>query len=147
LRESGTFVYGFGEKKTPEPFKAACNKFTYIENLRKEEEGDEKEIAATNLASPKKSSNNKLKGDAKLVNLLRSAIEDSANDNGWANLGNVGQNASKRESDFDPRNYGYKKLSDLIEAIDLFEIDKQNSHNSGNNSLIYVKDSRSNKKK
>ncbi|UGV41411.1 NYN domain-containing protein [Methanococcoides orientis] len=148
LRESGSFVYGFGEKKTPEAFRAACNKFIYIENLRKEDdEGGGEKVATTNSTSSKKWSKNKLKGNTKLVNLLRSAIEDSANEEGWADLGNVGQNAMKRESDFDSRNYGYKKLSDLITAIDLFEINKQDLHDSGNNIQIYVRDSRANKKK
>ncbi|ABE51502.1 NYN domain-containing protein [Methanococcoides burtonii] len=149
IRESGAFVYGFGEKKTPEAFRAACNKFIYVENLRKEEEEEtegkegkeEKEGSITISTNHTKIPTNELKMDTNLVTLLRSAIEDSADDNGWASLGNVGQNAMNRESDFDSRNYGYKKLSDLIEAIDLFEIEKR-----GKNSHIHIKDSRSKKK-
>jgi uncharacterized LabA/DUF88 family protein len=145
IRESGAFVYGFGEKKTPEAFRSSCNKFIYVENLRKEEEDtkgeEQKEANITVSTNHKKMSTNELKGNSKLVNLLRSAVEDSTDDNGWASLGNVGQNAMNRESDFDSRNYGYKKLSDLIEAIDLFEIEKR-----GKNGHIHIKDSRSKKK-
>ncbi|WP_135611866.1 NYN domain-containing protein [Methanococcoides sp. AM1] len=142
IRESGAFVYGFGEKKTPEAFRAACNKFIYVENLRKEEETEveEKEASVTISTPHKKITTNELKMDTKLVTLLRSAVEDSADDNGWASLGNVGQNVMNRESDFDSRNYGYKKLSDLIEAIDLFKEEKR-----GENKHIYVKDGRSKK--
>lgn len=143
IRESGLTVYGFGEKKTPKPFISACDKFIYTENLRKKEEED---VNVSDSSNSKRDGTNKLKGDSKLVNLLRSAVEDSADDNGWASLGNVGQNIIKRATDFDSRTYGYKKLGDLVEAIKLFEIDKRSSDNSGNNFQTYVKDNRSKNK-
>lgn len=143
IRESGLNVYGFGEKKTPKPFIVACDKFIYTENLRKTEE---EETTVSDIGGYKKYSTNELKGDSKLVNLLRNAVEDSADDDGWAPLGNVGQNVIKRASDFDSRNYGYKKLSDLVEATKLFEIDRRSSGASGAHYQIYVRDIRYKKK-
>lgn len=115
IRESGKRVYGFGEKKTPQPFVAACDRFIYtevfsvIENAEKE---------------PSKISGNKLRQDTHLMNLFRSAIAAASDENGWAYLGQVGTNISKQAPDFDPRNYHYEKLSDLVAAIDYFEINR-----------------------
>ncbi len=138
IRESGLHVYGFGEKKTPRAFRSACDKFIYTENLRKEDE----ETDAVTSSRYGRVSTNELKGDTRLVNLLRSAVEDSADDTGWASLGNVGTNLNKRNTDFDSRNYGYKKLGDLIEATRLFDIEKRSSDNSGQHFQIYVRDIR-----
>lgn len=144
IRESGLKVYGFGEKKTPKAFISACDKFIYTENLRKEE-------AITYDVSTSSRSNkwttNELKGDSKLVNNLRNAVEDSADDDGWAFLALVGGNLIKRSPDFDPRNYGYKKLSELVEETDLFEIDKKKQNGSGKIIAVYVRDKRNKGKK
>jgi uncharacterized LabA/DUF88 family protein len=119
IRESGKRVYGFGEKKTPMPFVAACDRFIYteifsiIENTEKE---------STKIPG------NKLRQDAKLINLFRSAIDAASNEEGWANLGGVGSNIIKNAPDFDPRNYGYAKLADLAKAIELFDIEKHQTH-------------------
>ncbi len=133
IREAGLIVYGFGEKKTPKPFVGACDKFVYTEILRGEEE--EPEAAATAPTT------RELKSDTRLVNLVRNAVEDSANENGWAHLGTVGQNIANRAPEFDPRNYGFKKLGDLIRAIGLFEIDERSADNSPAKN-IYVRDKR-----
>ncbi len=108
IREAGLTVYGFGEKKTPKPFVEACDKFIYTDILRKEDEEP--------FEVKKRKSTNVLKRDTRLVNLLRNAIEDSADESGWAYMGNVGQNIANKSSEFDPRNYGYKKLGELIDG-------------------------------
>ncbi|MEJ2481417.1 MAG: NYN domain-containing protein, partial [Acidihalobacter sp.] len=107
IRESGLLVYGFGEKKTPPAFVSACDKFIYTEVLRART--DETEQIA-------KKSSNELKQDAKLVNLLRNAVEASSDESGWAHLAPVGSNIAKQSPDFDPRNYGYAKLGELVRA-------------------------------
>lgn len=133
IREAGLTVYGFGENKTPKPFVEACDKFIYTEILRKTDE-------ETVEPSPKQPTN-ELKRNTKLVNLLRNAVEDSADDSGWAYLGNVGQNITNKSSEFDPRNYGYKKLGELINAIKLFDIDERSSENAPGKA-IYIRDKR-----
>lgn len=134
IRESGLTVYGFGEKKTPAPFVAACDKFIYTEVLRGEEETDEK-------SSFHRMPTNELKQNTKLVNLIRNAIEVSSDESGWAHLGQVGSYIAKQSPDFDPRNYGYRKLGELVEAIKLFEIEER-STGQGQSKAIYVKDKR-----
>ena len=119
IRESGKRVYGFGEKKTPQPFVAACDRFVYTE-IFSITDNEEKET--TKIPS------NKLRQDTKLINLFRSAIEAASNDDGWAHLGGVGSNIIKNSPEFDPRNYGYSKLGDLAVAIGLFEIEKHQTH-------------------
>ncbi|MDG6243597.1 MAG: NYN domain-containing protein [Methanolobus sp.] len=140
IREAGLKVYGFGEKKTPQAFIAACDKFIYTENLRKEEISGS---AVTTSERDEKWSTNELKGDSRLVNHLRNAVEDSADDEGWAFLAEVGGNLIKRSPDFDPRNYGYKKLGELVEATGLFDIDKRSQSGAGKSVLIFVRDKRS----
>jgi uncharacterized LabA/DUF88 family protein len=144
IREAGLKVYGFGEKKTPVAFISACDKFIYTENLRKEETSIS-EISTSSKSE--KWSTNVLKGDSKLVNHLRNAVEDSADEDGWAFLAEVGGNLIKRSPDFDPRNYGYKKLGELVEATNLFDIDKRTHSGSGKSMLIYVRDKRNRGKK
>jgi Fe-S-cluster formation regulator IscX/YfhJ len=83
----------------------------------------------------------KLKSDTKLITLLRSAIEASADESGWAHLGNVGTNLVTQAPDFDPRTYGFRKLNELVKAIGLFQIDARKSPTSPSQS-IYIKDKR-----
>lgn len=116
VREAGLVVYGFGEKKTPTPFVSACDKFIYTEILVDKE--DEDETVAPRSAA-------QLKQDARLVTLLRNAVEAASDDGGWANLGPVGSTIAKQAPDFDPRNYGYRKLGELVAASGLFEIEKR----------------------
>lgn len=117
IRSAGLRVYGFGEEKTPEPFVAACSQFTYLEAL-----GPKHGASATEPEAVKPVDGRKLRGDTRLVNMLRSAIESESDDDGegWANLGAVGKQV-RNQASFDPRNYGYAKLATLIEAIGLFE--------------------------
>jgi uncharacterized LabA/DUF88 family protein len=132
LRESGIVVYGFGEKKTPEPFVSACDKFIYTEVLISKEDD--------NLSIKRKSAN-ELKQDTKLVNLLRNAVEASSDESGWSHLAPVGNNIAKQVPDFDPRNYGYKKLGELVAATKLFEIEER-LVGDGQSKAIYIKDKR-----
>lgn len=141
LRESGKMVYGFGEEKTPKPFVEACDKFTYTEILRT---GPEAIIDEPATAPISQTSAKELKGDTKLVNLLRNSVEDSSGEDGWANLAAVGQNILNIAPDFDSRRYGFKKLSGLFQAIGLFDIEeKENS--SSQVKVVFVRDKRSNK--
>lgn len=132
IRESGFVVYGFGEKKTPEPFVSACDKFIYTEVLLSKED---------DAPSIKRKSANELKQDTKLVNLLRNAVEASSDDSGWAHLAPVGSNIAKQAPDFDPRNYGYKKLGELVAATKLFETEER-LVGDGQSKAVYLKDKR-----
>jgi uncharacterized protein (TIGR00288 family) len=117
LLTDGEKVYGFGEKKTPAPFVNACSKFTYLEAL-----GMPEEDGKTAASAPKGAQ--ELRSDARLVQMLRSAVETGSGDDGWTHLGVVGSQISNQAS-FDPRNYGYGKLSDLIKASGLFEVKQE----------------------
>jgi uncharacterized LabA/DUF88 family protein len=133
LRESGLTVYGFGEKKTPRAFVSVCDKFVYTEILRDiQEESDEDETRPA--ARPRK----EFKGDRKLLKLLRDAVEDLADESGWAYLGGVGQKINNRSSEFDPRNYGFKKLGDLFRAIAQFETEERPQEN-GTGRQVYIR--------
>lgn len=122
IRESGKIVYGFGELKTPKPFISACDRFIYTDVLKGKTADNENEKAVA--PRDKKA----LKGDTKLMNLIRDAIDACSDETGWASLGPVGSFISKTANDFDPRNYGYAKLSGLITAIGLFDIERRDTH-------------------
>jgi uncharacterized protein (TIGR00288 family) len=123
LREDGKLVLGFGQRKTPKPFVAACDKFVYTEILREGEE--ERESRGDREAPPRAQADNKI--DRKAAALMRSAVEDAADEFGWAYLGAVGTYIANRQPEFDPRNYGFRKLGDLIKSSGLFEIDERAS--------------------
>jgi len=114
----GKVVFGFGERKAPMPFVNACSKFLYLDE----------ELKSNSTAQPKQKN---IKSDTKLINLLRQAIDATEEDNGWAALGPVGSHISNKTS-FDTRNYGYKNLSSLFKAIDLFELKR----GTGNSYLV-----------
>jgi uncharacterized LabA/DUF88 family protein len=139
LRESGLIVYGFGERKTPKAFVAACDKFIYIENLTRQA-GVATDPGAVPVPVPRASSA-QLKGDAALVGQLRHAVEAASDDDGWAPLGHVGQLLTKQQPDFDSRSYGYAKLSDLMAATTLFELERR-SLGDGRPGVIYTRDKR-----
>ncbi len=130
IREAGLLVYGFGEKKTPRPFVAACDKFIFTEVLRvKEGEADQ----------PKSKQSDDLKRDkGHLANLFRNAIDAYSDDDGWAQLGSVGSNIAKQLPEFDSRNYGYRKLKDLVKAMRLFEF-REVSEGAGHAKVIYIR--------
>lgn len=130
LLESGLPVYGFGAKKTPQPFVDACSTFIYIEHLAKE-------ILNTKTDKPStKREKVNLREDTALVKLLRTAVEQKSGDDDWALMSQVGTYISNNSS-FSPVNYGYKKLSDLIRATELFDAEMRNDGKS-----LYIKDTR-----
>ena len=132
LREAGMLVIGMGEKKTPEPFIVACDKFIYVEILQKEEpdsQGDKSK-------SKPKAQLDKI--TPKLIRLIHNTIADLADDDGWAFMGDVGNLIQKKQPNFDSRNYGFQKLTPLINAIPAFEIEQRES-SKGRHKLIYVR--------
>ncbi|AUL99892.1 MAG TPA: NYN domain-containing protein [Pseudothauera hydrothermalis] len=134
IRTNGLKVYGFGEKKTPMPFVNACSKFLYLETLGTQPRSEDEAAAA----SVQKKTGKELRGDTRLVTLLRNAVEACQDDDGWASLSAVGSHITNQTS-FDQRNYGYKKLGDLIEATGLFETERRGSH-------LFLRDKRNTKK-
>ncbi|WP_024803380.1 NYN domain-containing protein [Nocardia sp. BMG51109] len=133
IRESGLTVYGFGQRKTPSPFVAACDKFIYTENLT--------DTAEEAPAKTRKTAANQLKGDARLMNLLRNAVDAASDDSGWAALSGVGSIINKQRPDFDPRTYGYGKLGELFAATTLFDLTGR-SPGEGKPEVTYVRDIR-----
>ena len=125
LREDGKLVLGFGQRKTPKPFVAACDKFIYTEILREPDEDASPEKAKAEVEKAKAESTLDWKNDRKLQAMLRAAVEDAADESGWAYLGPVGQYVANRQPEFDPRNYGFRKLGELIRASGWFEIDER----------------------
>lgn len=130
IRESGLLVYGFGEKKTPSAFVSACDKFVYTEVLRATSGSDDEELV--------KKTTNELKQDAKLVAALRKAVDASSDESGWAQLGPVGSHIANQLSNFDPRNYGYVKLGELVKATKLFDIEERPIGN-GRSKALYAR--------
>jgi uncharacterized LabA/DUF88 family protein len=122
LLTDGVKVYGFGEKKTPEPFVNACSKFTYLEALGQDLAADP-EVEHGNEETRPRKSGPELRSDTRLVQMLRSAVASAEADDGWSHLGPVGSQIGNQAS-FDSRNYGYGKLSELLAATGLFEMKK-----------------------
>jgi uncharacterized LabA/DUF88 family protein len=132
LRESGLKVYGFGEKKTPRAFVAVCDKFIYTEILRDTQSDDDE-------GKPAVKSRKDFKIDKRLLKILRDAVEDLADESGRAYLGSVGQKIANRSSEFDPRNYGFKKLGDLFRSLSDFEIEEVSQNNGSKQVYIRCK--------
>ena len=137
LRESSKLVIGMGEKKTPRPFIVACDKFIYIENLgsddeeTQEESAEEADTQVPAAGEAKKAAPAKERLGYAVIKLLRHTIDDLADDNEWVSLAEVGSLLLKKRPDFDPRNYGFQKLTPLIEACPkYFEIEKRKADNS-----------------
>ncbi|MCW8899890.1 MAG: NYN domain-containing protein [Gammaproteobacteria bacterium] len=131
ILESGLPVYGFGEKKTPKPFVDACSPFIYTENLVSENEDK-----TDTPQQPIKKNKQELRKDTALVKLLRTAVEQTSDDDGWAELGRVGHYISNNSS-FSSINYGYKKLGDLIKISELFDVKMRSDGKA-----MYIKDVR-----
>jgi len=138
LREAGMKVLGIGEKKTPLPFISACDKFIYLEILKapKETEKSAGPSRAAESLPPKNEAIGKI--DRELIKLIADSINDVADEDGWAFLGNLGSLLIKKQPDFDPRNYGYAKLLPLIKSINKFDIDERKS-GKANIRHVYVR--------
>lgn len=123
IREAGLVVYGFGERKTPQPFVAACDKFVF-----------------TDILKPSKAKSGKRKAQSPPEEkLLRKAVDAAAQDDGWANLGNVGTILLKNNPSFDSRNYGFKKLVDLVKAQSYLEVRQEKSGSGGSTIFVRLK--------
>ena len=153
LREAGMKVFGIGQKKTPNPFIVACDKFIYMEIIPMVSEAETTEIAA-----PKKSARHTLKNNAaektnntpsekivavdkldkQTLKLIATTINDLADENGWAFLGDIGNLLLKKQPNFDPRNYGFLKLTPLLKSLPQFEVDKRDTDKAGIK-LVYIR--------
>ncbi|HEY7645883.1 MAG TPA: NYN domain-containing protein [Hyphomicrobiales bacterium] len=115
LREEGADVYGFGEQKTPESFRHACRRFIYTENL----------LPEAQITAPEEEPSRKaLQSPSAAIPILNRAIEQMETEDGWVGLGMVGQRLANIASDFDPRTYGFRKLSDLVRKTGAFDIEQ-----------------------
>ncbi len=142
LREAGMTVIGLGERKTPNPFIVACDKFIYLEILTpaianvtaakiKVEPGKPEKKVQTQAAAIQKV-------DKETINLIANSISDLADDSGWAFLGEVGNLIIKKQTDFDPRNFGYSKLAPMLKSIHKFEVDERETDKKSIK-LVYVR--------
>lgn len=131
LREAGMTVFGIGERKTPDPFIVSCDKFIYLEILHK--------TSSEESTAIKKDKNNSVdKITPKVVKLILSTISDVEDEEGWAFLGEVGTLLQKKQPNFDPRNYGFRKLTPLVKSLNQIEIGSRKNP-KGNGNLIYVR--------
>jgi len=144
LREAGMKVFGIGEKKTPVPFIAACDKFIYLEILKpielipKTTVVQKKKSTAKSKKAVESKENSISQVNRELIRVISDSINDLADENGWAFLGDLGNLILKKQPDFDPRNYGFKKLVPLIKSFNQFEIDERESGKK-NITLVYVR--------
>jgi len=136
LREAGMTVIGFGEKKTPQAFISACDKFIYLEILKITTQ--EVNIGQKFISKPKKQEEPLSKVDSETIKLITECVNDLADESGWTFLANLGAFIIKKKPDFDPRNYGFLKLLPLIKNINKFEIDERETA-VANVRHIYVK--------
>jgi len=130
LREAGVVVYGIGEKKTPDPFIVACDKFIYLEILKKDTEKED--------GKEKSEKSNLDKITPKIIRLLRNSVGDAADEDGWAFMGDVGSLILKKQPNFDSRNFGFEKLTPLFKSLKQFEIEQRDQHNR-KFKLVYVR--------
>jgi uncharacterized LabA/DUF88 family protein len=144
LREAGMKIIGMGEKKTPEPFIVSCDKFIYIEILstpKTKVVTNKKEKAAETVPEAEAEPTELIKKvDSDIITLIATSITDMADEGGWAFLGEVGNHIIKKQPDFDPRNFGYKKLALLLKSTGAFELDERlTDKGNGNIKHVYVK--------
>ena len=133
LREAGLVVYGIGEKKTPNPFIVACDKFIYLEILASDEDDNQDGKPVVKKASIDKVT-------PKVIRFLRNSVEDAADDDGWAFMGDVGSLILKKQPNFDSRNFGFDKLTPFFKSLPQFEIEQKEG--GGRFKLIYVRNKR-----
>lgn len=147
LREAGKTVYGIGEQKTPNAFIAACDKFIYLEILD-ETSHDESEAASETQTRGQKPQKTQPQGKKKtirkigpdVIKLISSTIRDVEDENGWAYLGEVGSLLVKKQPSFDPRNYGFEKLTPMIKSIGKYDIDvRATDHSSSKHIYIRIR--------
>lgn len=161
LREAGMKVYGMGERKTPAPFIAACDKFVYIEVIRaaaKQELDAEKSVEKADFEKffdrapgkkfPKKKDESELPMEgprgvpAEIVELIADSLNSIADEEGYAFMGELGNLLVKKQPNFDPRNFGFGKLTSLVKSLDRFEVDIRQT-SVPNVKHIYLRDKQS----
>ncbi len=130
LREAGMHVYGIGEKKTPDPFIVACDKFIYLEILGSSDEDKD--------TKGKSKKDNLYNITPNVIRLLKNSVSDAADEDGWAFLGDVGSLIIKKQPNFDARNFGFDKLTPLFKSLNQFELEQRDQSN-GRFKLIYVR--------
>jgi len=135
LREAGMYVIGMGEKKTPTPFIAACEKFKYLEVLASM---TSKPIESTNIKEKQEDPKNGMVGIEKLIEVIKNIITEISDEDGWAFLGELGSILNKRYPDFDTRNYGYAKLTPFVSSLKQFDIRTTKTSNPSIN-LKYIR--------
>ncbi len=138
IREEGVIVYGFGEKKTPDSFVSACDKFIYTEILRGTKPAPRRSGRATNGSRTRKEEI-PLNKNTKLITLLSDAVEAVADDDGWARLGTMGSKVTNQSPSFDSRNYGFAKLSSLVRALDIFEVTSRQAGSDPRQKAIFLR--------
>ncbi|MFM2359615.1 MAG: hypothetical protein RLY16_1608 [Bacteroidota bacterium] len=138
LREAGMKVFGIGQKKTPNPFIVACDKFIYLEILDKQAEEEPTTTASKTKAAKPAPKPAVDKVNKETVKLISSSINDLADENGWAFLGDVGNLLLKKQPNFDSRNFGFQKLTQLIKSLPQFEIDKRETEKGGAK-LVFIR--------
>ncbi len=140
LRESGMWVIGIGEQKTPPSLIAACDRFVYLEVLEghiKKDKFEKKEQQSSDVKKAHEKPNRKI--DEATIDLIETTIEDIGDDDGWAFLGDVGNLIVRKKPEFDPRNYGFNKLTPMLKSLtDIIEIDERTSDNR-NIKHVYVR--------
>ncbi len=129
LREAGMYVVGMGETKTPKPFIAACNKFTYLDVICKKDDA-----CACRESQAEKEEKESLR---RIVADIAAVVEETSDDDGWAHLGYVGTTLQKRYPDFDVRNYGFKKLTPFVQSLGDFEV--KGERNRGGSAVVYLR--------
>jgi uncharacterized LabA/DUF88 family protein len=138
LREAGMKVFGIGQKKTPAPFIVACDKFIYLEVIAVPEEEETITSDKTPVAQPKVAKVVVDKLNKKTIQLIATSIDDLADENGWAFLGDVGNLLMKKQPNFDSRNFGFQKLTSLFNSLPQFEIDKRETEKK-NGKLVFIR--------
>ncbi|HMO62076.1 MAG TPA: NYN domain-containing protein [Ferruginibacter sp.] len=138
LREAGMKVFGIGQKKTPNPFIVACDKFIYLEVIASASDTAEPEVPGkpASVKAPVKPTVEKI--NKRTIQLIATSIDDLADENGWAFLGEVGNLLLKKQPNFDPRNFGFPKLTALIRSLSQFETDIRETEKKGIK-LVYIK--------
>ena len=129
LREAGMKVYGIGERKTPNPFIVACDKFIYVEIINTAATQQNNSKSTKEESTVKESKGPIIKIGEEIISLIAASVTDVADENGWAFLGDVGSLIIKKQPDFDARNFGFPKLTSLMKALKQFEIDERESGN------------------
>ncbi|MEG1808425.1 MAG: NYN domain-containing protein, partial [Oscillospiraceae bacterium] len=137
LREAGMYVIGMGEKKTPKPFIAACDKFTYLEVIAASPAAEDTSSDDSSVTTHAKKKANAAETVA-MKREIKTIVKDISDDDGWAQLGMIGTILTKRSPDFDVRNYGYSKLTPFIKSLGDFEVNGVRSDSSGAK-VVYIR--------